>query len=180
MGHTLRIVFVCFAGLVCGCSYAQSSVQGPFKYSVTLLEGKWHIAASNFSTWTQGTKTDPGNVYSDFRIKGSALQFSDLITFKKNGEVRKIKGKLKQKKSDKLEFIWRGKGLLFVFRSKWKIIASDSEGQWIALYSPGTLTSPEGVDIISRQHQPSEKKVKEIISHLDKTYVKKPVQVLNR
>lgn len=150
-----------------------------FKQSKSLLEGKWHVAASNFSSWTSGTKTEPGNVYSDFKIKRGKLVFNDLISYKKNGVLHTIKGKLKQKKSDKAEFIWRGKGLLFIFRSKWKIVASDAEGEWIALYSPGTLTSPEGVDIIARQRHLSEKKIKDILSHIN-PYIKKPVQPINR
>jgi hypothetical protein len=174
----LHTLIIWIASLYCVPVKSQSSVASPYKNSVSLLEGKWHLVASNFSTWIQGTKTDPGNVYSDFRIQGHSLRFNDLITFKKNNTVKKIKGKLKQKNSDKLEFVWRGKGVFFIFRSKWQVIASDSEGQWIALYSPGTLTSLEGVDIISREKGLPEKKIKDIIAHLNKLYIKKPVQAL--
>ncbi|MBK7667116.1 MAG: hypothetical protein IPJ32_07010 [Sphingobacteriaceae bacterium] len=72
-----------------------------------------------------------------------------------------------------MKFAWRGKGLLGLFKSNWRVIASDKEGRWIAIYSTKTLVSPEGVDIIARKKSLSESEIKGIIEHLDKTYIKK-------
>ncbi|MBK7667359.1 MAG: hypothetical protein IPJ32_08435 [Sphingobacteriaceae bacterium] len=98
--------------------------------------------------------------------------------YSKNKKPKQIKGKDKQKKSDELKFAWRGKGLLGLFKSNWRVIASDKEGRWIAIYSTKTLVSPEGVDIIARKKSLSESEIKGIIEHLDKTYVKKPIEIL--
>lgn len=128
--------------------------------------------------WLDAKNTDPNFNYTNFREKNGKLIFDDCVMYSKNKSPKKIKGKDKQKRSDELKFAWRGKGLLALFKSNWRVIANDKEGRWIVIYSTKTLVSPEGVDIIARKKNLSEAEIKGIISHLDKTYIKKPVEIL--
>jgi lipocalin len=143
-----------------------------------LLEGKWYVVATNFSMWLDTKNTDPNFNYTNFREKNEKLIFDDCVMYSKNKNPKQIRGQDKQKRSDELKFSWRGKGLLVFFKSNWSVIASDKEGRWLAIYSTKTLVSPEGVDIIARKKNLSEAEIKGIISHLDKAYIKKPIEIL--
>ena len=77
-----------------------------------------------------------------------------------------------------MKFAWRGKGLLALFKSNWKIVANDKEGRWIAIYSSRTLVSPEGLDIVTKKKNISETEIKVIIAHIDVSYIKKPIEIL--
>jgi hypothetical protein len=149
-----------------------------YKYSRSLLEGKWYVVATNFPMWLDSKNADPNFNYTNFREKNGKLIFDDCVMYSKNKSPKQIKGKDKQKRSDELKFAWRGKGLLVLFKSNWRVIASDKEGRWIAIYSTKTLVSPEGVDIIARKKNLSESEINGIISHLEKTFVKKPIEIL--
>ena len=149
-----------------------------YKYSKSLLEGKWYVVATNFPMWLDKKNTDPNFNYTNFREKNGKLIFDDCVMYSKNKAPKKIKGKDKQKQPDELKFAWRGKGLLALFKSNWRVVASDKEGRWIAIYSTKTLVSPEGVDIIARKADLSEKEIHGILAHMDKTYIKKPIQIL--
>ena len=149
-----------------------------YKYSKSLLEGKWYVVATNFPMWLDKKNTDPNFNYTNFREKKRKLIFDDCVIYAKNKKPKQLKGKDKQKHSDKLKFAWRGKGLLALFKSNWRVISSDKEGRWIVIYSTKTLVSPEGVDIIARKKDISETEIRGIISHLDKKYIKKTIEVL--
>lgn len=158
--------------------FANAQNDSKYKYSKSLLEGKWYVVATNFPMWLDAKNTDPNFNYTNFREKNGKLVFDDCVMYSKNNSPKQIKGKDKQKKSDELKFAWRGKGLLGLFKSNWRVIANDKEGRWIAIYSTKTLVSPEGVDIIARKGNLSESEIRGIISHLDKTYIKKTIEIL--
>lgn len=159
-------------------AFSKTNAQSKFKYSISLLEGKWFVVATNFPMWLESKNTNPNFNYTNFKEKNGKLIFDDCVMYSKNKSPKKIKGKDKQKNSDELKFFWRGNGLLGLFKSKWKVIASDNEGRWIAIYSSRTLVSPEGVDIVARNKNLSESEIKGIISHLDKAFIKKPIEIL--
>lgn len=171
-----RIAFILLA--VTAFITINAQIDPKFKYSKSLLEGKWYVVATNFPMWLAKKNSDPNFNYTNFREKNGKLIFDDRVIYSKNKTPKKIKGKDKQKHSDELKFSWRGKGLLALFKSNWRVIASDKEGRWIAIYSTKTLVSPEGVDIIARKKELSGKEIHSIISHLDKTYIKKPIEIL--
>ena len=143
-----------------------------------LVEGKWHVVATNFPMWLDGKNLDPSFNYSNFKMNDGKLKFDDVLIYSKKGKEKKIKGKDKQKEAGKLKFKWRGKGLLGLFASKWQVIASDAEGQWMVIYSTATLVSPEGIDVLSRNKKLPEKQVKDIIEHLQSSLIKKSIQIL--
>jgi hypothetical protein len=148
------------------------------KYIQTLIEGKWHVVATNFPMWLDGKSKDPSFNYSNFRVKNDKLEFDDKVIYTKDGSAKELKGKDTQKKAGELLFSWRGKGLLGLFKSNWRVIASDREGRWIAIHSSKTLVSPEGVDILAKNKNLSEKEIRDIITHLDKSYIRTPIEVL--
>lgn len=148
------------------------------KYTKSLLEGKWYVVATNFPMWLDKKNTDPNFNYTNFREKKGRLIFDDCVMYYKNKSPKAIKGKDQQKHSDELKFSWRGKGLLALFKSNWRVIASDKEGRWIVIYSTKTLVSPEGVDVIARKKDVPERELRSIIEHLDRKYIKKPIELL--
>ncbi len=159
-------------------AFSKTNAQSNFKYTISLLEGKWYVVATNFPMWHKEKNVNPNLNYTNFRENNGKLIFDDCVMYSKNKTPKKIKGKDKQKNSNELEFVWRGNGLLKLFRSKWKVIANDKEGRWIAIYSTRTLVSPEGVDIVARNKNLSESEIKGIIAHLDKSYIHKPIELL--
>jgi hypothetical protein len=169
--------FICIVFFV-SVVLLNGQVDSKYKYSKALLEGKWYVVATNFPMWLDKKNTDPNFNYTNFREKNGKQIFNDCVMYSKNKSPKKIKGKDKQKYSDELKFSWRGKGLLVLFKSNWRVIASDKEGRWLAIYSTKTLVSPEGVDIIARKKNLSDAEIKGIIAHLDKAYIKNPIKIL--
>jgi hypothetical protein len=171
------LAFIIIAAIAFLNTNAQSKSLN-YKYSISLLEGKWFVVATNFPMWLDTKNTNPNFNYTNFREKNEKLLFDDCVMYSKNKSPKQIKGKDKQKYMSELRFIWRGKGLLGLFKSRWKVIANDKEGRWIAIYSARTLVSPEGVDIVARTKNLSENEIKGIISHLDRSCIKKPIEIL--
>ena len=149
-----------------------------YKYTKSLLEGKWYVVATNYSMWLNSKNTNPYFNYTNFREQNRKLKFDDCVTYTKSNTEKKIKGRETQKNDNELKFVWRGKGLLGMFKSKWRVIATDKEGRWIAIYFSKTVVSPEGVDIIARKKNLSDNEIKGIIEHIDKAYIKKPIVIL--
>jgi hypothetical protein len=179
MKRILIIVFAWISFFDFSMLYSQQKkTEGKFAYASSLMQGRWYIAATNFKLWLNGKYSGPGNNYTNFRIKNNKLRFDDLLIFYSGEKENHLKGKLVQKNENKPDFVWRGKGLFFWMKSKWRIVASDTEGQWIVLYSTKTATSPEGMDILSRNKKMPEKEIKNIISHIDVAYIKKPLRIL--
>lgn len=111
------------------------------------LVGTWFICATNFPMWLKGNKTNPTFNYSLVANKENKLL--DEVKYLKNGKSKTITGFDTQDKTDKKAFVWRGKGLLSLLKSKWKVALLDPSGQWAVIWFSKTLFTPEGVDIIS-------------------------------
>ncbi len=137
------------------------------------------MVATNYPMWLNPKNKNPYFDYSNFREENGKLKFDDCVTYSKSNKEKKIKGRETQKNANELKFVWRGKGLLSLFKSKWRVIASDKEGRWIAIYFTRTLVSPEGVDIIARKKNLTDNEIKGIIAHLEKAYIKKEIKILN-
>lgn len=99
--------------------------------------------------WLKGDKTAPAFHYA---IVGEG-KLSDEVTYLKKGKTKSIKGTDYQDKADSLQFVWKGKGLLRVLKSRWRIALMDPEGQWVVICFSKTLFTPAGADIISRSKQ---------------------------
>lgn len=122
------------------------------QFSLTLedFQGKWFINLSNFPMWTKGNKTHPQFNYQLIQKNGQKLLL-DKVAFEKKGKHKTILGTDKALNKQNTQFIWRGKGILKVLKSKWKVVHVDEEQQWMIIYFEKTLFTPAGYDVISRQ-----------------------------
>ena len=103
--------------------------------------------------WLKGDKLNPTFTYSTTEKKGDTKVLLDEVKYVKKGESKTITGFDYQDQKDSSAFVWRGKGVLGLVRSNWKIVLQDPDDQWAVIWFSGTLFTPEGVDIISRSPQ---------------------------
>lgn len=115
----------------------------------TLL-GTWFVCSSNFPMWLNGDKTNPTFTYSLAGKKTTPTVLLDEVKYLKRGKPKTLTGFDYQDKTDSSTFVWRGKGLLSLVRSTWRVALIDPAGQWAVIWFSKTLFTPEGVDIISR------------------------------
>jgi hypothetical protein len=121
-----------------------------------ILIGTWLVCSSNFPMWTKGNKTDPAFTYGLITKKDGSEALSDQVSYTRNKKTKFIKGVDHPVKKDSAAFVWRGKGLLSLLKSSWRVALLDPAHQWAVVYFSKTAFTPEGVDIISRQKLPEE------------------------
>lgn len=131
---------------------------------IQALIGTWFICSTSFPMWLKGDKTNPTFTYSITDKKGETTVLLDTVRYQQKGVSKTLTGFDYQNPTDSSAFIWRGKGLLSLVRSKWKVVLQDPDGQWAVIWFSKTLFTPEGVDIISRTPQLPEKTLNHIKS----------------
>ncbi|GAB3997911.1 hypothetical protein GCM10028807_44180 [Spirosoma daeguense] len=129
---------------------------------IPALLGTWFICSTNFPMWLKGDKLSPTFTYSTTDKKADTNVLLDEVNYLKKGKAKTLTGYDYQDKTDSSAFVWRGKGLLSLLRSKWNVALIDSNGQWAVIWFSKTLFTPEGVDIISRKPQISGEVLKHI------------------
>ncbi|MBD2753634.1 lipocalin/fatty acid-binding family protein [Spirosoma validum] len=117
---------------------------------VQALIGTWFVGSSNFPMWLKGDKINPTFTYSITDKKANTNVLLDEVKYLKRGKPKTLTGFDYQDETDPSTFVWRGKGLLSVVRSTWKVALIDPAGQWAVIWFSKTLFTPEGIDIISR------------------------------
>lgn len=130
-----------------------------------MLLGTWFIHSTNFPMWLKGDKVHPTFNYSIVSKKENVLL--DEVKYLKNGKEKSIVGYDTQDPNDATAFVWRGKGLLSLLKSKWKVALMDDSGQWAVIWFSKTLFTPEGVDIISRTPSLSPDIIRQIKSKME-------------
>ncbi|MDQ1086024.1 MULTISPECIES: lipocalin family protein [unclassified Siphonobacter] len=125
-----------------------------------VIVGTWFICSTNFPMWLKGNKHNPTFTYTPVPEKPGVLL--DEVKYQKKGKKKTITGYDYPDEKKPNAFIWRGKGLLGLLKSKWEVRLIDPQGQWAVIYFSKTLFTPEGVDIISRQPQLSPELLQEI------------------
>lgn len=126
-----------------------------------ILAGTWFVVSSNFPMWLKGDKLNPTFNYTLTEKKGEQVLLDD-VTYTKNGKQRSIVGYDHADAKNGHAFIWRGKGLLNIAKSKWKVVMIDEKEGWAVIHFSKTLFTPEGVDIISREPRLGKDKLEEI------------------
>ena len=116
---------------------------------LTDLEGTWYINQSNFPMWLRGDKTLPTFNYTVAHRK-SDIFLLDKVAYLGNGKQKAIHGIDRPLNNNNSEFVWRGKGILRLLKSEWKILHLDTVNQWAIIYFEKTLFTPKGYDVISR------------------------------
>lgn len=114
----------------------------------SFLNGEWYITHSNFPMWLKGTKSDPTLNYASTPRPGV---LEDIVRYAEKGKQKVISGTDKAQNST-LVFEWRGKGLLYLLKSRWKV-EYISERDWMILSFEKTLLTPAGHDMASRRKQ---------------------------
>ncbi|GAA0558485.1 hypothetical protein GCM10010172_46870 [Paractinoplanes ferrugineus] len=112
------------------------------------LPGRWRVLATTFPMWLSGRRLDPTFTYET--LPGEPLRLSDVVTYRtRQGATRRIAG------VDRLDersgvFTWRGRGVLKVLSSRWKVEHVSDDGDLVVLSFERSLVTPAGVDVIGR------------------------------
>jgi len=114
------------------------------------LEGKWYILQTDFPMWLSGKRTAPT---FNYQLLDGKQVLQDKVLFMKNNKEKSIQGVDYPANSDNTAFVWRGKGLLRLLKSKWEIVYMNPGMQWAIIYFEKTLFTPRGFDVIARQKQ---------------------------
>jgi hypothetical protein len=118
------------------------------------LEGTWHVVATNFPMWTKGKRTKPRFTYSNLRAVHGVECFDDTVSYEEGGRTKTIVGV--DTSDGPRNYVWRGRGWLRFFTSRWEIISVSADEQCLALSFTKTLFTPAGFDIISRSESVSD------------------------
>lgn len=113
------------------------------------LVGQWFIHLTNFPMWLKGDKTNPTFNYTLIKRNGINC-LSDEVRYQKNGKVKTISGFDYTIDNQPGFFIWRGKGLLALLKSKWSVVHYNKTNEWMLIHFEKTIFTPSGFDIISR------------------------------
>lgn len=112
-----------------------------------LLPGSWTIAATNFPMWLTGERREPRFSYE--LLSSEPLVLGDEVSYvTAEGESKRIVGKDTWKHG---EFVWRGKGLLKPFVSRWHVAGAADDGTVLVIRFEQSLATPGGIDIIIRE-----------------------------
>lgn len=83
-------------------------------------------------------KTNPTFNYTIMERKGDTVLL-DEVKYLKKGKNKTIVGYDKTLDDSNTRFIWRGKGLLFIAKSKWEIIYISDNHRWAIIHFKKTL-----------------------------------------
>jgi hypothetical protein len=112
----------------------------------TILPGTWNVRATNFPMWLNRERKSPAFTYT--LLTESPLTLRDDVSYFTRENVEKhILG------TDKLAgagFVWRGKGRLRLFSSRWKVIGANDDASVLAIRFDKTIGTPAGIDILVR------------------------------
>ena len=128
------------------------------------LEGTWYVIATNFPMWTKGTRSHPKFIYSNRRTVDGRECFDDTVEYVQGGRTKTIVGV--DTSDGGRRFVWRGKGWLKFFVSRWEVISVAPDGQCLALSFTKTWATPAGVDIIARSPEVSDEAYAQIHSEI--------------
>lgn len=108
------------------------------------LPGTWHIGATNFPMWVDGSRRDPEFEY-ELRADGE-LSLDDRVHYTdERGRRRTITG-IDHWAGD--HFVWRGAGLLGMLRSRWSV--ASLSGDVLVIHFEKSRVTPAGTDIAVR------------------------------
>ncbi|GIM90378.1 hypothetical protein [Paractinoplanes toevensis] len=112
------------------------------------LPGQWRVLATTFPMWLSGRRLRPTFAY-ELRA-GSPLTLGDVVSYRtRSGAGRRITG------VDRFDartgvFTWRGRGVLGVLSSRWRVTHLSDDRDLIVLTFERSLLTPAGIDVIGR------------------------------
>lgn len=123
----------------------------PTQLDAKSVLGTWHVGASTFPMWLDGTRASPTFTYSEPQLREGRVTLRDVVSYQRNGQLETIEGVDVQHATTPSHFTWSGRGFLAAFTSEWDVVFLDAErGLAIITFSP-TLATPAGLDVISRE-----------------------------
>ncbi|MES2763465.1 MAG: hypothetical protein V4677_14720 [Bacteroidota bacterium] len=167
--NCITILFLLFIMSVNNSATAQNSL--------TKLEGTWYVNMSNFKMWLKGNKLYPKFNYT-LQTKRDITGLKDVVSYIKNEKKKTIVGFDKPENTSATKFTWRGKGLLFLFKSKWEILYQTD--QYTVIHFEKTLATAEGYDVISRQKSFDEATISTIRTKLKELGITKELTVIKQ
>ncbi len=114
------------------------------------LEGAWHVVATNFPMWMKGDRTRPRFIYSNPRVVEGLQRFDDTVEYVQGGRTKTITGVDTQESEGTSKYVWRGRGWLRFFVSRWQVMYVSADEQCLALSFTKTWATPSGIDLIAR------------------------------
>ncbi|MFK7784676.1 MAG: hypothetical protein AB8B56_06165 [Crocinitomicaceae bacterium] len=157
--YSLCLVLVLISPLI----FSQLSNEKVIK--LTDLEGLWYVNQTNFPMWLKGNRTAPRLNYT-IQTKRKDTVLFDRVNYIQNEKEKNIKGYDWALNENHTKFVWRGKGLLRILKSKWEILYINLEEQWAITYFEKTLFTPEGYDVISKEETLSPDIQKQVVEKL--------------
>jgi hypothetical protein len=131
------------------------------------LMGSWYVLASNSGLWRQ--RTHPHIEYSPLPPDADGRpRFLDSLRFRQNdllgrAQRRMIVGIDVAEREG--QFVWRGKGALWVCKSRWCVPLVDSNYRWVVTYiARSNLGVASGVDICTRDPTVSQSTFDQILA----------------
>jgi hypothetical protein len=130
------------------------------------LLGTWHILLSTFPMWRGDDRENPRFHYGELPPENGAVALSDRVSFHRGGKEREILGIDVQDAAQPNRFVWKGKGLLRLFSSRWAVEHLHPGGEWALISFEATLVTPAGIDVITRAPALPEASAREAIALL--------------
>jgi len=112
-----------------------------------ILPGAWNVRSTNFPMWLSRERKSPRFSY-DLVSENPLTLRDDVSYFTADNQEKHIVGTDKWAHD---HFVWRGKGLLTVARSRWSISGANDASTVLVIRFEKTLFSPAGIDIIVRE-----------------------------
>ena len=112
-----------------------------------VLPGSWTVRATNFPMWLGGDRLNPRFTYG---LLGDApLTLSDDVSYStREGVEKHVIGTDRWSRDT---FVWRGKGLLNLAKSRWTIVGASEDGSALTIRFEPTVATPAGIDVIVRE-----------------------------
>lgn len=112
------------------------------------LPGRWRVLATTFPMWLSGRRLQP--LFSYEETPGPSLVLRDVVSYRTpSGATRTIAGVDRFDAATGL-FTWRGRGVLGVLSSRWRVTHVSDDGELVVLAFAKSLVTPAGVDVIGR------------------------------
>lgn len=142
-----------------------------YKQSKKLLNGTWHVISTNCEEFVKSDRDTVKLVFSDFKIKDSKMTFKETLVYYKSKKRVEQKAVNLQKTQIQLNFIWKNTKMFDFAERKWRVIASDSQGQWMVVQFYKTKEKFKGIAVIVRKKDMSDEELKDIVTYVAKSYL---------
>ncbi|WP_411698483.1 hypothetical protein [Conyzicola sp.] len=112
-----------------------------------ILPGVWNVRATNFPMWLTRERKSPRFSY-DLVSENPLTLRNDVSYFTADNQEKHVLGT--DKWADD-HFVWRGKSLLKLARSRWAVSGKNDASTVLAIRFDKTAFTPAGIDVIVRE-----------------------------